>query len=252
MWRLMLTLMASCIFVTVSVVIAVGIGVFEFFMREAHRTIALPVYSVAISTTCYVIVACGLMRLERGTWHAPTELVGQRNVWYLMLAASAVQAWVVQVLGTLPDTPAGRSRFRWRRRWKVLKRKWLLIYAGFWQRMTDQVIALVIFSALFALSILPVSSLQTRMLFNQSFSEVIEKKIHRQNLLGDLYTPGLFHKVQADVSQEDTKGRRASVTTGRKTRTSLFASKAASSAALGAPPRRIAPKGAADQTPVCV
>jgi len=206
-YRAVLTLMATAVFVVASVLLAAGIGVFEFFMKEANRTKALPVYTIIICTLGYVAVASLLMRFERGSWHAPTALVGQRNVWYLMLAASAMQAWLVQVLGALPDGLRGRSRCR---------HKWMLVYAGFWQRMVDQAIALVIFAALFVLSVLPVSSLQTRILFNQAFSEVIQKKIHRQNLLSDLYTPGLFQKAEADDTADEGKGRKTSIFAGRR------------------------------------
>jgi len=215
-WRALLTLVASAIFVVASVVLAAAIGVFEFLMKEANRTKALPAYTLGLCALGYVGVACILMRLERGSWHAPSALAGQRNVWYLMLAASAMQAWLVQIVGALPDRLRGRNRFRCVRRWRVFKRKWLLVYAGFWQRMVDQAIALVIFAALFVLSILPVSSLQTRILFNQAFSEVIQKKIHRQNLLSDLYTPGFFQKAEADDGSDEGKSRRTSIFPARR------------------------------------
>ena len=213
-WRMVVTLLSAIILVLGSVVLACAIGLFEFFMKEAERTFLLPLYSVGLCTLGYIVCATGLLRLETGAWHSPTALRGQRNVWYLMLASSAMQAWLVQIVGALPDRPP-RSRFRWRRRWLAFKWRWLLVYAGFWQRMTDQVIALVIFGALLGLSILPISTLQTRILFNQSFTELIEKKIHRQNLLTKLYTPGFFHKAEADPAVEES-GRRGSILGGRR------------------------------------
>jgi len=252
-WRVMLTLIATLIMITASVPIATGIGIFEFFMQEAHRTMALPIYSVALCTAGYIIVACGLMRLEQGQWHGPTELFGQRNVWYLMLAASSMQAWLVQILGTLPDRPAGRSRFRCVSRWRVFRRKWFLIYASFWQRMTDQVIALVIFCALFVLSVLPVSSLQTRILFNQAFTEVIEKKIHRQNLVSELYTPGFFHKVEANSADESQEKLASAPASRRAPKAFWKASKASRTTSRQAPAQRvITPRDAPEHKPVTV
>ena len=179
----MLTISASLILIVTSVPLTMAVGVFELFMKEAGRTIALPIYTAAINFCWYVAVASVLLRLEKGSWASPSDLWGRKNVWLLMLAASAMQAWLVQVLSSLKDGP---------------RRKWMLIYASFWQRMTDQTIAFVIFVMLLALSLLPISAIQTRLLFNEAFSGLIDRKIHRQNLLSELYTPGFFHRGDED------------------------------------------------------
>ena len=108
--------------------------------------------------------------------------------------------------------------------------------------MTDQMIALAIFTALLVLSILPISTMQTRILFNQSFTELIERKIHRQNLLNKLYTPGFFHKAEADPTVEDT-GRRGSILSGMRARagelrSSIARSNTASASAMTLAARR--------------
>merc|ERR1712185_607979 len=72
--------------------------------------------------------------------------------------------------------------------------------------MTDQTIALILFGLLLVLSLLPISTIQTRILFNQAFTEIIEKKIHRQNMLSELYTPGFFHTIDYVVPKKDEAG----------------------------------------------
>lgn len=186
-WRVVLTFTATLILIATSIPLGVGVGVFELFMKEAGRTIALPIQTAAINFCWYVAVASVLLRLEKGSWASPFDLWSRKNVWLLMLAASAMQAWLVQVLGSLKD---GR------------RRKWLLLYASFWQRMTDQTIAFVIFVMLAALSLLPISAIQTRLLFNESFSTLIDRKIHRTNLLSELYTPGFFHREEEKPANE--------------------------------------------------
>jgi len=99
---------------------------------------------------------------------------------------------------------------------KTGARRRLLAYAQFWQRITDQTIALLIFTALLALSILPILYVQTTILFNRAFAVILERKIHKQELLDDLYTPGLFLKVEADPSDDQaapamTRARRVSM-----------------------------------------
>ena len=103
-------------------------------------------------------------------------------------------------------------------------RRRLLAYAQFWQRMVDQGIAMTIFLVLFVLSFLPILQMQTQILFNRAFATILERKIHKQELLDDLYTPGLFHKVEADPegplarpAKQLRKGlRRTSLCRGRK------------------------------------
>lgn len=99
---------------------------------------------------------------------------------------------------------------------KTGARRRLLAYAQFWQRITDQTITLLIFTVLLALSILPILYVQTTILFNRAFAVILERKIHKQELLDDLYTPGLFLKVEADPSDDQgtpamTRARRASL-----------------------------------------
>ena len=94
----------------------------------------------------------------------------------------------------------------------------VLAYAQFWQRMTDQFITLTIFTVLFCLSILPILQVQTAILFNRQFADIIQRKVHRQEVLEDLYTPGLFYKVEADTTPaepEPTEGRRFSAFAGK-------------------------------------
>ena len=74
--------------------------------------------------------------------------------------------------------------------------------AQFWQRMVDQSLALLLFTYLLALSILPILQLQTAILFNRAFAAILRRKIHKQELLDDLYTPGLFYKVEAQESEQ--------------------------------------------------
>ena len=81
-------------------------------------------------------------------------------------------------------------------------RRRLLAYAAFWQRMADQTMTLVIFSVLLVLSMLPILRIQTAILFNRAFATIIANKIHKQELLEDLYTPGLFYQVQAEESEK--------------------------------------------------
>jgi len=91
----------------------------------------------------------------------------------------------------------------------------MLTYAQFWQRMTDQTITLVIFSVLFLLSLLPILQLQTSILFNREFADIINRKVHKQEVLDDLYTPGMFYEVAPDTLQPQenaaTPDRRGSV-----------------------------------------
>ena len=81
-------------------------------------------------------------------------------------------------------------------------RRRLLAYAQFWQRMADQNMTLLIFSVLLVLSILPILQLQTAILFNRAFAAILERKIHKSELLDDLYTPGLFYQVEAEESSD--------------------------------------------------
>jgi len=77
-------------------------------------------------------------------------------------------------------------------------RRRLLAYAQFWQRMGDQNMTLLIFVVLLVLSVLPILQLQTIVLFNRAFAAILQRKIHRQELLDDLYTPGIFYEVEAE------------------------------------------------------
>uniref|UniRef100_A0A7S2DA60 Glycosyl transferase 48 domain-containing protein n=1 Tax=Haptolina brevifila TaxID=156173 RepID=A0A7S2DA60_9EUKA len=77
----------------------------------------------------------------------------------------------------------------------------VLMYAQFWQRMVDQTITLVIFVTLLMLSTLPILQLQTKILFNREFADIINRKVHKQEVLDDLCTPGLFYEVAADTSE---------------------------------------------------
>ena len=83
---------------------------------------------------------------------------------------------------------------------KTGTRRRLLAYAQFWQRMTDQSITLLIFTVLLALSVLPILQLQTAILFNRAFASILRRKVHKQEVLEDLYTPGLFYQIEAEQS----------------------------------------------------
>ena len=113
-----------------------------------------------------------------------------------------------------------------------LVRRRLLAYAQFWQRMMDMVICLVIFGTLVLLSMLPILQIQTSILFNRAFASILNRKIHKQELLDDLYTPGLFYEVEAEETEKDKGGvvnktmrgmRRGSVTVARNIGSALGA-----------------------------
>ena len=91
-----------------------------------------------------------------------------------------------------------------------------LAYAQFWQRLIDQMMVLVIFATLLALSCLPILRLQTSILFNRQFADIINRKVHKQEVLDDLYTPGMFHSIEADetLPEKATAGRRGTLTSG--------------------------------------
>ena len=82
-------------------------------------------------------------------------------------------------------------------------RRRLLAYAQFWQRMADQNMVLLIFAVLLVLSVLPILQLQTTVLFNRAFAAILQRKLHRQELLDDLYTPGIFYEVEAEEAPEE-------------------------------------------------
>ena len=69
-------------------------------------------------------------------------------------------------------------------------------------------IGLFIFALLGVFAILPLAGLQTKVLFNQSFTRIIQKKITKQKLLNDLYTPGFFHKTEAAKEDKVHKPKR--------------------------------------------
>ena len=81
-------------------------------------------------------------------------------------------------------------------------------YGEFWMRMADTGIGLFIFALLGVFAILPLAGLQTKVLFNQSFTRIIQKKITKQKLLNDLYTPGFFHKTEAAKEDKVHKPKR--------------------------------------------
>lgn len=85
-------------------------------------------------------------------------------------------------------------------------RRRLLAYAQFWQRIGDQSMTLCIFAVLTVLTIMPILQVQTSILFNRAFSAILMRKIHKQELLDDLYTPALFVPVKADESDEPLVG----------------------------------------------
>ena len=59
---------------------------------------------------------------------------------------------------------------------------------------------------LLALSILPMLQLQSAILFNRAFATILHRKIHKQELLDDLYTPGLFYQVEAQQQEKPPPG----------------------------------------------
>ena len=93
---------------------------------------------------------------------------------YLAAASVPLVGWLVQAGTSLPATPSSllgkvllprlvRTPYRW--------------WANHWARMTDLIIGLVLFLMLIILSILPMSALQSKMLFNQ-----VGRHIHLSSL----------------------------------------------------------------------
>ena len=112
-------------------------------------------------------------------------------------------------------------------------RRRLLAYAQFWQRLSDMGMTLVIFATLCLLSLLPILQVQTSILFNRAFATILERKIHKQELLDDLYTPALFVRTEADPEPEGEPGKKVARAVTRLRRGSIQAVNA-----LGAAARR--------------
>jgi len=88
-------------------------------------------------------------------------------------------------------------------------RSWALAYAQFYQRMADQMMTLIIFATLLVLSFLPILRLQTSILFNRQFADILNRKIHKQEVLDDLYTPGMFYQVEADDDPSKDRAKKS-------------------------------------------
>jgi hypothetical protein len=79
-----------------------------------------------------------------------------------------------------------------------------LAYAQFYQRVMDMMMTLIIFGTLFLLSFLPILRLQSSILFNRQFADLLNRKVHRQQVLDELYTPGSFNEIEADEAEQAT------------------------------------------------
>lgn len=79
-----------------------------------------------------------------------------------------------------------------------------LAYAQFYQRVMDMMMTLIIFGTLFLLSFLPILRLQSSILFNRQFADLLNRKVHRQQVLDELYTPGSFDEIEADEAEQAT------------------------------------------------
>ena len=79
-----------------------------------------------------------------------------------------------------------------------------LAYAQFYQRVMDMMMTLIIFGTLFLLSFLPILRLQSSILFNRQFADLLNRKVHRQQVLDELYTPGSFDEIEADDAEQAT------------------------------------------------
>jgi hypothetical protein len=68
----------------------------------------------------------------------------------------------------------------------------------------DMMMTLIIFGTLFLLSFLPILRLQSSILFNRQFADLLNRKVHRQQVLDELYTPGSFDNIEADKAEQAT------------------------------------------------
>ena len=220
MWRLLLIGLSVGLLLGLSVLAMLAVTTLEGIMLHLGRYHFLPMLTTALLVCFYGGAVAALLILEHGGLDGLYNFRQQVNVWYLLLASMVVHVFIVEALaaiqirwhdpgdaaavslGLLPKKPpaAGSRRDRL---YSCLRRP-LMHYCNFWLRIMDQTIALTIFGVLLFLSILPLSTFQMRILFNSSFSGIIEKKIHRQNVLSDLYTPGFFHQVAADHTEKPT------------------------------------------------
>jgi hypothetical protein len=330
LWHTIFMVGAIVFVVFSSIYLAFAVRMFEAFMQRMNRIRFLPIYTFILLGGAYLMMAMVLLLFEHGSWQGVRELYRQKNVWLLMTAAIAMQAGLVQVLGSLSDkmrfetkldmsmvqpsegdalheggikgrlaralrvsvaditlkmvsttevkqetldamkTPEQRLADRLRKQKKdkgakmfvtevtatiitsqrskatrikvelesrtasdlagvlgnalgtsttlqsrtvvsnldeqdqskmimpdILRRR-LLAYAQFWQRIADMGMAMFIFAVLTVLSFLPILEVQTSILFNRAFADILNRKIHKQELLDDLYTPGIFVDTEAD------------------------------------------------------
>jgi len=211
---------------------------FEMLMIHSKRTTFLPIFVTLILVCIYACVMFIFLWLEYGdpglAAEGLTRVDKGSNVWTLMLASALVQAGLVQAVGSISQQPS----FFLRRR----ARKWLRFFSDFWARMVDQTICLVIFAVLILLSSLPLSAIQTRILFNRAFEKIVNRKMRRAEVLDDLFTPQIFSEVQVDDRQERTMARYlSSVKASWKWRSKKNVSKAESQACQALLPRNDQP-----------
>jgi len=204
----LLLLFSSAGMMLLSVAAAVVVTSFEALMlrgclrhSSAHRW--LPIYVAVLLCSTFAGAIFGIYvyihRPSDVAWLAILSRIREdRNIWMLFFGAVSALAGVVQLATAIDlsksakhSSTLGLLVFP---RFLRLALRW---WADFWSRMVDLLLGLGLFLSLVILSILPISVLQTKMLFNQAFTQLVERKIHRQSVLEDLFTPGFFKKPDA-------------------------------------------------------
>lgn len=110
-----------------------------------------------------------------------------------LVGDKAIESFGEQWLPIVPDEgePEPKSN-RWRNaiRPLIFRSRRGFAYArvigDFWYKEMDKVVGLLIFTMLFCLSLLPINQLQTMLIWNETFSDILDKKVAVQETVSEV------------------------------------------------------------------